>query len=122
MGTVTRIGIEDLVEATGTSGMHRWLAMDGDGFWAGIVTTDPDAASGWHHHDGHDSLVYLLEGRMRIEWGDGGAEGVLAGTGEFLHIPAHTVHREVNPDGVPARALLVRVGEGEPVVNVDRPD
>jgi len=33
----------------------------------------------------------------------------------------NTIHREVNPASEPTHALVIRVGEGEPVVNVPRP-
>ncbi len=42
--------------------------------------------------------------------------------GDFFHIPVGLVHRDVNPD--PEDELLVvniLVGEGNPVVNVERP-
>ncbi len=119
--TVRKIGPGDLAEAAGTEGIRRWLAASGEGFWAGIAETAPDVASGWHHHDGHHTLVYVLEGKVRIEWGPEGRHHVEAGPGEFLHIPAHTIHRELNPVHASGRAVVIRLGEGETVVNVDGP-
>jgi uncharacterized RmlC-like cupin family protein len=121
MGAITRIGLEDLVEAPGTKGIQRWVAVADQGFWAGIATTEPNLASGWHHHSDHHTLVYLLEGRMSIEWGEGPGESASAETNEFLHVPPNTIHREINPDPTPARAIIIRIGEGEPVVNVSGP-
>jgi uncharacterized RmlC-like cupin family protein len=60
---------------------------------------------------------------MRIEFGAGGEEAVIAGAGDFIHVPAHTVHRELNPDSDPSTAVIARAGDaGPPTVNVDGPD
>ncbi len=122
MAEVTRIGPDQLSEAAATPGMRRWQAAAGPSFWSGIVETHPDLASGWHHHGDYHTLVYLLAGRMRIEWGEGGGTATEAGRGDFLLIPPHTIHREVNPDPQEAQAIVVRIGEGEPVFNVAEPE
>jgi uncharacterized RmlC-like cupin family protein len=119
---VRTVGEDEMVEAAGTTGIRRWAAVAEVGFWSGVALAEPDTASGWHHHDVNDTLVYLLEGQMRIEWGPGGSRSVEASAGEFLHVPSETIHREVNPGDVPVRALIVRIGGGEPVVNVGGPD
>lgn len=119
--SVRQIGNEDLQEAVSTAGIQRWVAVSEEGLWAGIAETDPAAASGWHHHSDNQTLVYLLEGRMRIEWGTSGDDATEASKGEFLYVPPNTIHREVNPDQIPARAIVIRAGQGEPVVNVAEP-
>ena len=101
--------------------MRRKVAFTAPGLWAGLVHTDPRAASGWHHHADHETSLYIVSGRMRIEFGPQGADAVEAGPGEFLHVPAHTVHRELNPDDVQSTAVIARAGEGPPTVNVEGP-
>jgi uncharacterized RmlC-like cupin family protein len=120
---VRRIGTDDLTPADPTPGMRRHLAFTAPGLWAGLVHTDPRAASGWHHHGAHETSIYIVRGRMRVEFGAGGAESVEAGAGEFVHVPAHTVHRELNPDDATSTAVIARAGDGgPPTVNVDGPD
>lgn len=114
---IERIGAEDLREAPGTEAIQRKVALEGDGFWIGVVTAEPNMASGWHHHSDNDTLVYLLDGSIRVEARDGKG-AVEAAAGEFLHVPPRTVHREVNPETKAAHALVIRVGSGDPVVNV----
>jgi len=58
---------------------------------------------------------------MRLEFGPGGGSVVDAGPGDFIHVPAHTVHRESNPTGQRATAVIARAGAGVPTVNVDGP-
>jgi uncharacterized RmlC-like cupin family protein len=59
---------------------------------------------------------------MRLEFGPGGRELVEAGSGDFVHVPAHVIHRESNPTDRPAHAVIARSGEGVPTINVDGPD
>lgn len=110
-----------LQPADPTPGMTRRMAAQGEGMWTGTVDTEPGATSGWHHHGEHETTLYVVSGRMRLESGPGGAEVVEAGPGDFLRVPAGAVHRESNPSGEPARAVIVRCGSGAPTVNVDGP-
>ncbi|WP_211357098.1 cupin domain-containing protein [Nocardioides rubriscoriae] len=111
----------DLMPADPTSGMHRALAFELPLLWAGQVETEPGAVSGWHHHDRNESSLYVVRGVLRLEFE--GLEGYLeAGPGDFVHVPAWTVHRESNPGRQPSLAVIARVGGGVPTVNVDAPD
>ena len=78
-----------------------------------------------HHHGEHETTLYVVHGRMRIESGPGGATVVEGGPGDFLRVPAGAIHRESNPGGEPTRAVVVRCGPkhgaGEPTVNVEAP-
>lgn len=89
--------------------------------WTGLVDTEPGAVSGWHHHGDHETTLYVVSGRMRLESGLGGGEVVEAGPGDFLRVPAGAVHRESNPTAEPSRAVVVRCGTGPPTTNVDGP-
>ena len=76
--------------------------------------------SGWHHHDVNDTSIYVVSGVMRLEF-EGHDGYVDAVAGDFVHVPAHTVHRESNPTDQATVAVLARAGGGVPTVNVDRP-
>lgn len=117
---VELVRAEDVRPAEGTPAMLRRVAFEAPGLWAGTVTTESGMESGWHHHGAHRSLIYMLEGQMRIEFGPGGGEIVEASAGDFVSVPPGAVHREATP-GTAARAVVVRVGEGEVVVNVEGP-
>jgi uncharacterized RmlC-like cupin family protein len=118
---VVRIGADELTASDPTPGMSRSLAMHADGMWTGVVDTEAGSTSGWHHHGEHETTLYVVSGRMRIESGPGGATVVEGGPGDFLRVPAGAVHRESNPGGEPARAVIVRCGTGEPTINVEAP-
>jgi uncharacterized RmlC-like cupin family protein len=70
-----------------TPGMERQQAVATEGMWSGVVRTDPGMVSGWHHHGDHETVIYVLTGSLRMEFGPGGAETVEAAPGDFLHVP-----------------------------------
>ena len=114
----------DLTDGDPTPGMRRQVAFESPSLWAGLVHTEPGAASGWHHHGDHETSLYVVAGTMRLEFGAGGTTAVEAGPGDFLRVPPHTVHRESNPGAGRSTAVIGRAkgGDGPPTVNVDGPD
>jgi uncharacterized RmlC-like cupin family protein len=120
---VRRVGGDDLTDADPTPGMRRQVAFTAPGLWAGLVHTESGAASGWHHHGEHETSLYVVRGQLRIEFGAGGGDAIVASAGEFIHVPAHTVHRELNPGAETSTAVIARAGDaGPPTVNVDGPN
>lgn len=117
----THVSGADLTPADPTPGMTRSLAMHRDGMWTGLVDTEPGATSGWHHHGDHETTLFIVSGRMRLESGEDGSHVVEAGPGDFVRVPAGAVHRESNPGEVPSRAVIVRCGSGDPTINVEGP-
>ena len=115
---VRKVAADALTPGHLTSGMSREEAIVLDDIWSGRVRTDPGATSGWHHHGEHDTVVYVVRGAFRVETSTG---VVQADPGDFVHVPAHTVHRESNPTAETAEVVLVRRGTGPVVVNVDPP-
>lgn len=116
------IRLEDAPQAPSTPGMERRQFHETTGAWAGWVRTDAGVAGGWHHHGGHDSYIYVLEGELTIDYGPGGRSSVRASAGDFVFNPAHVIHRETTSPSGSAEVIVVRVGDGPLVVNVDGPD
>jgi len=117
-----RIGRGELVEIESPPEIRRQQAFAKPGLWAGIATTQPGLVSGWHHHGGHDTIVYVLSGRLAIEFGEGGRQAVQVTAGDFLMIPSGLVHREGTPTGDPSESVVIRAGgDGPPTIEVDRP-
>ena len=111
----------DRIEGDPTPGMVREQALSIEGMWAGLVTTEAGMTSGWHHHGDYDTVIYVIDGALRMESGSNGDEVVDGGPGDFLHVPKGAVHRESNPGDTQSRIVVVRAGHGAPVINVDRP-
>lgn len=121
MGELIRvIRAADLEPADPTPGMLRKRAFERPILWAGRVETAPGSVSAWHHHDKNETSLYVVSGLMRLECE--GVEGYLdAGPGDFVYVPAFTIHRESNPSEEPALAVIARAGGGIPTVNVAPP-
>jgi uncharacterized RmlC-like cupin family protein len=102
--------------------MTRQQAIATDRMWSGLVTTEPGMLSGWHHHGDHETTVYVLSGTIRFESGAGGRDVLDAEAGDFVYVPRRAIHRESDPGDEGSRAVVVRCGTGEAVVNVDGPE
>ena len=60
--------------------------------------------------------------RKRAHLGGGPGPVWDAVAGDFVHVPAFTVHRESNPTDEPSVAVIARAGGGIPTVNVAPPE
>lgn len=122
MSGVRRISPDERTEGMVTPGMVREEAVSTDGMWAGLVRTEARMVSGWHHHAGYESVIYVVSGAMRMEFGDAGRDVLEAVPGDFLYVAPGAVHREANPTDRESHIVVVRSGSGEPVVNVRGPE
>ncbi|OLT00566.1 cupin [Pseudonocardia sp. CNS-004] len=118
---VRRVTPTERTEGDQTPGMTREQAIGVEGMWAGLVRTEPQMISGWHHHGDYDTSIYIVSGSLRMESGPGGSEVVDAGPGDFVHVPKGAVHREGNPGSEESHIVVVRAGRGPAVINVDGP-
>lgn len=119
---VRRIPPEERTEGAATPGMIREEAVATDGLWAGFVRTAPGMVSGWHHHAGYETAIYVISGTVQMEFGPAGAEMLEGRPGDFLYVAPGAIHRESNPTGQESHIIVVRSGSGPPVVNVDEPE
>jgi uncharacterized RmlC-like cupin family protein len=108
-----------------TQGMYRQAAISrasagAERIWAGTVTIQPGAQTGPHHHGELESVIYVLDGRARMRWGDRLEFASEAGPGDFIYVPPHVPHQEINASGdEPLRCLVVRSDQQPVVVNLD---
>lgn len=108
--------------STLTPGMEREQLVATDNAWVGLVSTEPNFISGWHHHGSYDTYAYVISGQIKMEFGAQGEDTAIAHAGEVLHVPKNTIHRESNPSNETQQLFVVRVGEGDPVTNVGGPE
>jgi uncharacterized RmlC-like cupin family protein len=119
---VRRIPAEERTEGAATPGMIREEAIATDGLWAGFVRTAAGMVSGWHHHAGYETAIYVISGAVQMEFGPAGSERLEGRPGDFLYVAPGAVHRESNPTAQESHIIVVRSGSGPPVVNVDGPE
>jgi uncharacterized RmlC-like cupin family protein len=104
-----------------TSGLVRHVAFDSRNpdakvLSAFLTTVQPGAATGAHHHGDQETILYVLEGTARYRWGDHLEHIVEAGPGDFVFIPAHTVHQEINASADNPTVWVVTRSDPDPIV------
>lgn len=118
---VRRIAPDERVRGPATGAMEREEAVATETLWAGFVRQGPGLESDWHHHGEYESVIFIVSGTLRMEFGPEGSQAVDGKPGDFLHIAKGAIHRETTPEGE-AAVVVVRTGTGETVVNVDGPE
>ena len=90
------------VGISGESAGARGLSMH-------LVVIPPGARSEPHFHLGHETAIYVLQGRVETLYGPGLTESVISEAGDFLFIPPDVPHVAVNLSASePARAIVSR--------------
>jgi len=111
-----------------TPGMHREAAISrasarAEKIWAGTVSIRPGAKTGPHHHGELESVIYVLSGRARMRWGDRLEFTSEAGPGDFIYVPPHVPHQEINAsDDEELSCVVVRSDQEPIVVNLEIPE
>ena len=111
-----------------TPGMHREAAVSrasagAEKLRAGTVTIQPGAKTGPHHHGELESVIYVLRGRARMRWGDRLEFASDAGPGDFIYVPPHVPHQEMNASAdEPLSCVVVRSDQEPVVVNLAVPE
>ncbi len=73
------------------------------------VVIPPGATAKAHVHNGYESAVYLIQGRVETRFGDGLKKTVVNEAGDFIFIPADVPHQPRNlSDTEPAIAIVAR--------------
>ena len=103
-----------------TPGMDRQQAFATEGMWSGFLRTEPGMVSGWHHHGEYETVIYVLSGTLKMEFGPNGSNAVEAGPDDFVYVPKGAVQGEQSLHSR-ADAIVVRAGVGESIFNVDGP-
>ena len=90
------VGISD--ETAGSSG----IGMN-------LVIIPPGTAADPHYHDGFETAIFLLSGRVETRYGEDLRHTCVNEAGDFLYIPAGVPHQPRNlSDTEPARAIVAR--------------
>jgi uncharacterized RmlC-like cupin family protein len=105
-----------------TRGQARERAFATDGLWVGYCDiTARDKPGEWHHHANYDSVMYLISGRCRIDYGAKGEKSYVMSAGDFGFFGQGVIHRVQILDDGRCDYVFIRLGEGESVIPVDGP-
>jgi uncharacterized RmlC-like cupin family protein len=108
-----------------TPGMTRAAAIThatagANKLWAGTVNIHPNAKTGPHHHGKLESVIYVINGRARMRWGERLEFVAEAGPGDFIYVPPFVPHQEINASqDEPLACVVVRSDQESIVVNLD---
>lgn len=74
-----------------------------------MVLIPPGARAQPHIHQGYETAIYVLEGKVETRYGERLEESVISEAGDFLFIPPGVPHEAINlSDTEPARAIVAR--------------
>jgi uncharacterized RmlC-like cupin family protein len=99
---VTRQRLPYFVGISGDSAGARGLSMH-------LVVIPPGARSEPHLHEGHETAIHVLQGRVQTLYGADLGQSVVSEAGDFLFIPPGVPHVAVNLSQTEsARAIVAR--------------
>lgn len=84
-----------------------------------VQEVPPGARSQPHFHQGFESAVYVVSGRLVVRWGDRLEEHAELGEGDLLYVPPQETHVVENPAAdTPCRYVVARDSPTEDAVTV----
>lgn len=87
-----------------------------------MLRLPPGARAKAHLHAAHETAIYVISGRTGMWYGEGLAQHLTVGAGEYLYIPAGVPHLPYNPGPDETVAILARTDPNEQESVVLRPD
>jgi uncharacterized RmlC-like cupin family protein len=89
-------------------------SADATGICLHLVVIPPGGKAHAHRHAGHETAIYILQGRAEMAYGEELEQRLAAGAGDFVYIPAGMPHLPTNPsDTEPCVGLLARTDPNE---------
>ncbi len=106
-----------------SAGILRLAAINSDlssssHICGGVMIAQPHTASSVHHHGNQETTIYVLGGNGQVRWGRHGEGSETVRPGDFVFIPAHLPHQELNPTAETVTWVVIRSGPKPVVVNL----
>lgn len=99
---ISKQGLPQFVGISRATAGAKGLSMN-------LVVIPPGGAAEPHVHQGYESAIYLIEGRVKTRYGPGLRKSAINKAGDFLFIPPNVPHQPVNLSSTkPARAIVSR--------------
>ena len=99
---VSRQGLPNFVGVSAATTGARGLCMN-------MVIIPPGGKAEAHYHDGFETAIYLLQGRVETLYGEGLRQSVINEAGDFIFIPPNVPHQPANLSQTePAIAIITR--------------
>jgi uncharacterized RmlC-like cupin family protein len=72
-----------------------------------LVVVPPGASAEPHYHDGYETAIYQLAGRVETRYGDRLEQSVVTEAGDFLFVPPGVPHQAVNLSETEAAVAII---------------
>lgn len=103
----TKQRLSYFVGISGASAGSRNLSLS-------LLVVPPGGAAEPHVHQGYETAIYVLEGRVETHYGEGLKQSVVNEAGDFMFIPPGLPHQPINlSQETPAKALVARNDSNE---------
>lgn len=100
--TMTKQALPQFVGVSGDTAGATGLSMN-------LVIIPAGAHAEPHTHQGYETAIYLMQGRVEVRYGPGLAQSVIMEAGEFMFIGADTPHQPINLSATePVLAVVAR--------------
>ena len=91
--------------------------------WLGYVELAPGCTSAVHHHGEAESGIYIISGEARFYSGENLDQKREAHAGDFVWVPPHVVHVEMNASNTePVRMVVARSTQAALTFNLPTPE
>ena len=91
--------------------------------WLGYVELAPGCTSAVHHHGEAESGIYIISGEARFYSGENLDQKREAHAGDFVWVPPHVVHVEMNVSNIePVRMVVARSTQAALTFNLPTPE
>jgi uncharacterized RmlC-like cupin family protein len=126
--TLRVIPAEQRVPDQASGAMRREAAVaqhtvGSEKIWLGYVELAPGCTSAVHHHGEAESGIYIISGIARFFTGQGLEQAHDAQAGDFVWVPPHLVHVEMNRSQTePVRMVVARSTQANLTFNLPTPE
>jgi uncharacterized RmlC-like cupin family protein len=106
----------DVPSATGRVTVFNFDGTGGTQTWIGVVSLQPGAKTGAHHHGRHEVAIYVTKGHSQIRWGEQLEFATEVSAGDFVYFAPYVPHQEINSDENESVDFLVVRSDDERIV------
>ncbi|PSB13788.1 cupin [filamentous cyanobacterium CCP2] len=100
--TLTHQSLSDFVGVSQVTAGATGISMN-------IAVIPPGASAEPHSHDGYETVIYIVKGRVKALYGQGLQQSVVVESGDFLFVPPNVPHQPHNLSAIePVYAIVAR--------------
>lgn len=100
--TMTKQKLPNFVGVSGATSGAKAISMN-------LVVIPPGSAAVAHFHNGYETAIYMMKGRVETRYGHNLEHSVINEEGDFIYLPANLPHQPTNlSETEPVHAIVAR--------------